>query len=176
MTWSRFRQDFAGFAHLCSFELTDAGRILAIMLNRQDRFISTVGLEPSILMLIACWRAACWPRSTTILLTPSKEHARELLNIARSAMSFASDEVRRRVLFLQNDEGIISTEADVVNVVHAMPGTLGLELPQSRETLTILIPDLDRIPGCHLKYLGRLKSRPGTCLVLNSAVRGRISR
>lgn len=175
MTWDELRTDLRAFARLAHFTV-EPGPDSALLrrMHAGRAFAPCTGVSLKMLALVMCWRVACWPRSTTLIVTPRLDISKRLIRIANHLMARAHEDLRARVLFVPRDEGLTCANSDIVGAVHCSSGTLGLSLPVSREPLTFLIPNVDRIPGCHLKYVPLMLSRPGTTVVVNSPRQGSI--
>lgn len=178
MKWDSFRSDLRAFGRLAHYNIAprEDARLIRLLL-RGDPLITTVGVSLELLALVMCWRVACWPRSTTLIVTPQEKQAKGLLRVAHDLMSEADEELRERVLFLPGGKGLTSDISTKVCATHCLPGTLGLTLPvpaAGEEPLTFLVPDLDLISGPHQKYLSRFKTRFGTTVLANVLTHGRL--
>jgi hypothetical protein len=173
--WAQYRTDLRGFARLAHYEIPvgpDAS--LARRLQNGAAYVPSIGVEPDTFALLLCWRIACWPCATTLVVTPTLQQARKLFERANVMMQEADEALRERVLFTARNEGMLCAVSSVVGAVHCNSGTLGLGLPDSKEPLTFVIPNLDLVPGCHQRYLPLLLSRPGTVVVANCPRRGKV--
>lgn len=177
MKWDSFRSDLRAFGRLAHYVIAPGENArLARGLLRGEPSISLLGASLEMLALVVCWRVACWPRSTTLIVTPHKAQARSLFVVAHGLMSEADEDLRKRVLFLPGGLGLCDVSSKVC-ATHCLSGTLGLTLPQAtagEDPLTFLIPHLDLIPGPHLKYIPRFQARNGTTVIANVLKEGRI--
>ncbi len=95
--------------------------------------------------------------------------------VAYKLMSESDDELRERIHFHNfGREGFSCHGSTLIGAIHCASGTLGLDLPATREPLTFFIPDSNLIPGAHLKYIPRQLSRIGTTVIINHARQGKV--
>lgn len=169
MNFERFRTDPRSFGRLAHYTIPNGpdSKLFRDLLAGKPT-IGCAGVSQETLAFYLCWRIACWPRSTTLVVTPHPDDVRLLFARAHAMMSKAEHELREEVLFGRDGASMSCAYSDVLGAVHCPSGILGTELPQTTEPLTFLIPDFHRIPRPHLSYASRWAARPHTFTILNS--------
>jgi hypothetical protein len=175
MNWETFRTDLVSFGRLLRYP-TPAGADskLARELLQGKPVVSSVGVRPETLVLVTVWRLACWSRSITLLIAPEQD-ACDFFILAHNMLVQAEEDLRERIWFVPAGRGMTCAHSDIMGVVRCHSGVLGLTLDQKiKEPLTVLVPNVDRVAGPHLKYLSRWTSRPGTTVLFNAPKRGMV--
>lgn len=178
MIWDRYRTDLRSFGRLAQQSIAyGKDSKLARSLLAGDPSIGAVGASLEMLALVILWRVACWPKSTTLVVTPWESQARSLFALTQQMVAEAEPLLADRVIFAAGGKGLSCAASTKIGAVHCSPGTLGRDLPDvstAEAPLLVLVPSLDLIPGPHLKYAARLSTRKGTTVLVNLLNRGRL--
>lgn len=171
MKWESYRNDFRAFCRL-AYASVDPGEDTRLIreIERGEKTICTKGVKKETFALLACWRLACWPRSTTLVVSSTPKEMEILLDASNQLLVESEDVLRERILFFPRKQGMTCAVASKIGFTFCSSGTLGLDLPQAvlgEAPLLFLIPDLDKVPGPHLKYIPRLRERIATTVVAN---------
>lgn len=178
MNWDRYRTDLRAFGRLAQQSVAyGKDSKLARSLLAGDTSIGAVGASLEMLALVILWRVACWPKSTTLVVTPWESQATTLFALAQQMISESEAVLADRVIFAGGGKGLSCAAGTKLGAVHCSPGTLGRELPDvstPEAPLLVMVPSLDLVPGPHLKYAARLATRKGTAVLFNLLNRGRL--
>ena len=175
MNWAPFRTDIRSFGRMAGYLIPigpDTKIVRDLMSAERRPIIGTNFSSMRTMALVAMWRAACWPSSVTLVMG-SKITLRLLIATANQILEECNNFDLQNRLMISGDRIRCVASADD-NVVYAASGTLGIHIKPSDQPLTVLIPDMDEIPGCHQKYIPKLASRAETTILLNTARRCRI--
>lgn len=147
VAWNYLRTDLRAFSRLAHFTIP-AGPESALVrhLHADSPHIQTT-VDAQMLAFVLCWRVACWPRSTNLIVTPTLAISKRLFTIAHTMMSNAHDDLRERIVFFPHMDGLSCAQSEILGGVHCPSGTLGLDFSESRDPLTFIIPDFDTIPA-----------------------------
>lgn len=166
VSWERLRTDFRAFGRLAGYSIP-IGHPSAFCrrLTGPGRNIPAV-VSYDMIALSLCWRVACWPRSHNAIVGP-RELTSDIVRRGRSLMGLADYSLRNRILFLADDTGLCCDGSDIIGAAHSDSGAMGIDYPAGMIPMSFTMPNASLIPGCHLKYIVRLMSRPETTVVTN---------
>lgn len=174
---ARYMTNLRGFARAIGYQMPRGGEEARLFAAIHRSRIGTVNLDPKAIATLLLWQAACHQKDSTIVVVPRPELGACYIELAENMIADVSEMLRDIVWVLNDRSGLCLPGGGRAPVKVCYPQVLDMERLQLLQKdrvegrLVVIVPDIDRIPGCYLQAAAAMSKIENVTVVFNAVRR-----